>query len=183
MLTRPLRRPDARSSRRARRTTRRLSVLAALVAGTVCYAAGTAAGASRTAAAEKPPGCGLVPASVVGAVYKAPVGPPLAETKGPVTVCNFFSTAPLVSVLVRFEVGESAAQFAATRKQFEQRHDHTVTQPGFGQMAYSVVLGSGKTLTSTIVVLTGSTELLVTGTGALSRAETLARDTLRKLDA
>ena len=69
-------------------------------------------------------------------------------------------------MLVRFQVGENAQQFQAARKQFGSHGLHTTTREGL----YSSVFGSGKTLTSTIVVLTGSTELLISGSGPLSKA-------------
>ncbi|HXR22784.1 MAG TPA: hypothetical protein VN786_09530 [Acidimicrobiales bacterium] len=88
---------------------------------------------------------------------------------------------PAISVLVRFQTGEDRAEFDAARRQFDRRGEHSVSRSGFGQSAYSVVLGSGKTMTSTIVALTGSTELLVTGTGPLYKAERLAERVLAKL--
>jgi len=84
-------------------------------------------------------------------------------------------------VLVRFETGEPKAGFEAARQQFDRRGGHTMTRTGLGQGAYSVVLGSGKTQTATVVALTGSTELLVTGTGSLPQAEALAARILPKL--
>jgi len=136
---------------------------------------------SAAQAASKGPGCGLVPASVVDSIYGASFTGPTAQTKGPVTVCTYFSSAPVVSVLVRFEVNETVAMFKAGRKSFSAHNEPTVTVPGLAQMAYSSVLGSGKTLTSTVVVLTGKTELLVTGTGPLSKALSLTKKVLAKL--
>jgi hypothetical protein len=115
-------------------------------------------------------GCGLVPASVVDGTYGASVTGPTAQTKGPVTVCTYFSSSPVLSVLLRFEVNETVAMFKAGRKSFSAHEEPTVTVPGLAQMAYSSVFGSGKTLTSTVVVLSRQTELLVTGTGPLSIA-------------
>jgi hypothetical protein len=68
--------------------------------------------------------------------------------------------------------------FSAERAQFERHKEHTVTQHGIGTEAYSVVLGTAKAQTSTVVVLEGSTELLVTGTGLLTKAFALARKVL-----
>jgi hypothetical protein len=132
-------------------------------------------------ATTKLPGCGLVPPSLVSKIYRAPFGAPEAQTEGPVQVCFFFATAPVISVIVRFQVGESLVTFNAGRKQFDARGEHTVTRTGFGRAAYSVVLGSGAALTGTIAVLTGSTELLVSGTGALAKCEALADKVLPKL--
>lgn len=56
-----------------------------------------------------------------------------------------------------------------------------MTRYGSGRSAYSVVLGSLKTQTGTLVALTGTTELLVSGTGPLSKAEALAQKVLPKL--
>ena len=114
-------------------------------------------------------------------MYGAKFGPVFSETKGHVTVCITLGTAPVISILVRFQTGEERATFDASRREFDRRGEHTVNRSGFGQSAYSVVLGSGKTMTSTIVTLTGSTELLVTGTGALNKAEQLAKRVLANL--
>ena len=144
-------------------------------------ASSVAWGASAAQAAGKGPGCGLVPVSVVDGAYGARVTGPTAQTKGPVTVCSFSSSAPVLYVLVRFEVNETVAMFKAGRKSFTAHKEPTVTVPGLGLMAYSSVFGSGKTLTSTVVVLTGQTELLVTGTGPLSKALSLTKKVLAKL--
>jgi len=152
----------------------------ALVAG-VALAAPALGLSTATAGAAAPPTCGLASPSLVGSVYGAKFGPVFSETKGHVTVCSYVRTAPVISVLVRFQTGEDRADFDAARRQFDRRGEHSVSRSGFGQSAYSVVLGSGKTITSTIVALTGSTELLVTGTGALYKAEQLAETVLAKL--
>jgi hypothetical protein len=152
---------------------------ASLVLGAM--ASSVAWGASAAQAAGKGPGCGLVPASVVDGVYGARLTGPAAQTQGPVTVCSFSSSAPVLYVLVRFEVNETVAMFKAGRKSFTAHKEPTVTVPGLGLMAYSSVFGSGKTLTSTVVVLTGKTELLVTGTGPLAKALSLTKKVLAKL--
>jgi hypothetical protein len=136
---------------------------------------------TTASAAQSQPGCALVPVATVDSVYGVKVGAPTAVSKPPVTVCTYDSLQPIVSVLVRFQVGENAQQFQAARKQFGSHGLHTTTREGLGQRAYSSVFGYGKNLTSTIVVLTGSTELLISGSGPLSKAELLARKVLPKL--
>jgi hypothetical protein len=132
-------------------------------------------------AALAPPTCALAPPGVVGPIYGARFGAPTAKTQGLVTVCSYLSVEPVISVLVRFETDESKAEFEAGRRQFDRLGEHTVTRAGFGQSAYSVTLGSGQVLTGTLVVLTGPTELLVSGTGPLKKAEALADKVLPKL--
>lgn len=157
----------------------RAALAASLAMGAI--ASPVALGGSVAQAAAKGPGCGLAPASVVDGVYGAKLTGPTAQTQGPVTVCSFFSVAPVVSVLVRFEVNETVAMFEAGRKSFTEHKEPTRTVPGLGRMAFSSVLGSGNTLTSTVVVLSGQTELLVTGTGPLAKALSLAKKVLAKL--
>jgi hypothetical protein len=144
----------------------------------VALAASALGLSTATAGAAAPPTCALASPGLVGSVYGAKFGPVFSETKGHVTVCSYASTMSVISVLVRFQTGEDRADFDASRRQFDRRGEHTVNRPGFGQSSYSVVLGSGKTVTSTIVALTGSTELLVTGTGPLYKAEQLAKRVL-----
>jgi hypothetical protein len=98
-------------------------------------ASSVAWGASAAQAAGKGPGCGLVPASVVDRAYGAHVTGPTAQTKGPVTVCSYFSSAPVVSVLVRFEVNETVAMFKAGRKSFTAHKEPTVTVPDLAAAA------------------------------------------------
>jgi hypothetical protein len=168
---------SAGSARRARMARRGL--VTTLTIGAM--ATSVALGGSVAQAAGKAPGCGLVPASVVDGVYGSSVTGPQAQTKGPVTVCVYNSSPPVVYVLVRFEVNETVAMFKAGRKTFDAHKEPTATVSGLGHMAYSSVLGSGKTLTSTVVVLTGHTELLVTGTGSLTKALSLTKKVLAKL--
>ncbi len=130
------------------------------------------------AASDHPPSCAVVPAQTVGGVYGRGFGPPQSRSTGSVTVCSYLNPANGVFVLVRIEVGTTREMFSAERAQFDRHKEHTVTQHGIGTEAYSVVLGTAKVQTSTVVVLEGSTELLVSGTGPLTKAFTLARKVL-----
>src|SRR5579863_7434781 len=118
--------------------------LSALVAS-AALAASVIGLCTATAGAAAPPTCGLASPSLVGSVYGAKFGTVFSETKGHVTVCSYVDTGSAVSVLVRFQTGEERADFDASRREFDRRGGHTVNRSGFGQSAYSVVLGSGKT--------------------------------------
>jgi hypothetical protein len=129
-------------------------------------------------ASDRPPSCAVVPAQTVSEVYGRGFGAPQSRSTGSVTVCSYLNPANGVFVLVRIGVGTTRQMFSAERAQFERHKEHTVTQDGIGTEAYSVVLGTAKAQTSTVVVLQGSTELLVTGTGLLTKAFALARKVL-----
>jgi hypothetical protein len=129
-------------------------------------------------ASDRPPSCAVVPAQTVSEVYGRGFAAPQSRSTGSVTVCSYLNPANGVFVLVRIGVGTTRQMFSAERAQFDRHKEHTVTQHGIGTEAYSVVLGTAKTQTSTVVVLQGSTELLVTGTGLLTKAFALARKVL-----
>jgi hypothetical protein len=120
----------------------------------------------------------VVPAQTVSEIYGHGFGPPEERSNASVTVCSYLNPGNGVSVLVRIELGATRRTFSAERRQFDRYKEHTVTQGGIGTAAYSVVLDAGPAQTSTVVVLEGRTELLVTGTGPLAKAVALARKVL-----
>jgi hypothetical protein len=111
-----------------------------------------------------------VSAKTIKAAVGVTVRSPVVTKNGPVTVCDFLSATPL---LVRFETRENATLFAVGRKGFSQHGEPTKTVGGLGNAAYSSSLAGGKA--NTIVILKGSTELLITGPEPLPKLETLAK--------
>lgn len=124
---------------------------------------------TATAAAVSGPSCNLASAKSVKSALGITVGSPSVTKNGPVTVCEFASTSPL---LVRFETNESASMFAAGQKSFTQHGQPTKTVNGLGTKAYSSTF-AGKT--NTIVVLKNKTELLITANEPLAKLEALAK--------
>jgi len=139
---------------------------------TLILATGATAALASTgaAAAASGPSCSLASAKRVKSALGLTVGSPSVTKNGPVTVCEFASTSPL---LVRFETNESASMFAAGRKGFTQHGEPTKTVSGLGTAAYSSSLAGGKS--NTIVVLKDTTELLITGAEPLAKLEALAK--------
>jgi hypothetical protein len=131
--------------------------------------AAVALAGTGTAAAVSGPSCNLASAKSVKSALGITVGSPSVTKNGPVTVCEFASTSPL---LVRFETNESASMFAAGQKSFTQHGQPTKTVNGLGTKAYSSTF-AGKT--NTIVVLKNKTELLITANEPLAKLEALAK--------
>ena len=123
-----------------------------------------------TAAAGSGPSCNLASAKSVKSALGITVRSPSVTKNGPVTVCLFTSTPPL---LVRFETNETASLFAFGRKSFGQHGEPTKTVNGLGTQAYSSTLAGGKS--NTIVVLKNKTELLITANEPLAKLEALAK--------
>jgi hypothetical protein len=86
--------------------------------------------------------------------------------------------APVATVIVRFETAMTPASFAAARTQFDQNGEASTTVSGFGDAAYSSTLGSGQYANTTLVVLKGSTGLLVTGPASLAQIQALEQQIL-----
>ncbi len=118
--------------------------------------------------------CPSIPASEVNRELGTSVGPPTSRVEGPVTVCVYKSTTEPQSAIVRIETGTSAAAFAAARAQFDKQGETTTPAPGLGDQAYTSTLTAGGITNSTVVVLKGSTSLLVTGSATVPQVEALA---------
>lgn len=157
-----------------------LAVLAAAIAVSVAAGAGATtsrSGARSALAATTPqrlnaqssgPSCSVASAKKVKAALGITVTAPLVTKNGPVTVCQFMNGTGL---LVRFQTSETASLFAAGRKSFAQHGEPTKIVNGVGTKAYSSSIGS----TSTIVVLKGKIELLITANVSLPKVVALAK--------
>ena len=129
----------------------------------------------------KTPSCATVSPQLIKSALGLAVPAPQATPNGSGLVCTYGKLGQGKQVIVRFQTGESAAAFAAARKQFDAHGEPTKTFAGLGVPAYSSVLGSGVYLNSTIVALKGSTELLVTAPAPLAGVAALVKKTLAAL--
>lgn len=168
--------PTQLSRRAARRATWQRGLLAsALVAVLVCIAAPFAGAAPDALRADRAaPSCSLASAKAVKAAFGTTIGAPTVTKNGPVTVCQYASSTLL---LVRFETGETAARFAAGRNSFKTHGESTTSVKGVGTGAYSSTIGGATTL----VVLKGTTELLLTATSSQPKIISLAKLILASL--
>jgi len=160
--------PGHRPARRRARVTG--SVGLGLGAAVAVFGAG-AAGASGHP-------CGGITATQVDAALGTRVGSPKVVTNGSVSECTFADHGGPATTIVRVQTGVSPQAWTASRSQFDKHGEPTVTVTGLANRAYSSSLGSGRYLYSTIVVLKGRTELLVTAPVALAKVEALARRAL-----
>jgi hypothetical protein len=126
-------------------------------------------------------GCSAVSPSEVKSTLGIAVGKPRTQTVGPATTCSYPKGTLPSAVIVRFQTGMTAKTFAADRKQFEAHGEKTKTVTGIGSSAYSSTLGSGSFAVNTLVVLKGSTEVLVTGPASLAKVTALMKKVLAKV--
>ena len=97
------------------------------------------------------------------------------------TVCTYKSTTQPQSAIVRIETGTNAAAFAASKAQFATEGQTTTPAPGLGDQAYTSTLTAGGITNTTVVVLKGTTSLLVTGSATVPQVEALATQILNSL--
>ena len=145
---------------RTRNHSARWAVVSALIA-----LAGFAVSPSAQAAT---PSCSLASAARVRSALGVTVASPQVMKNATVTVCQFITTSAL---LVRFQTAETTQLFAFGRKSFGQHGLPTKTVGGLGTKAYSASTQGSNTL----VILQGTTELLVQGRTPLPKLEALAK--------
>jgi hypothetical protein len=163
----------AESCSRRRRSGQLLSATLAL--------AGSAAAAILSApveAALRPYGalsCSKVSATEIKKALGITVGTTKVTTVGSSTTCTYTHS----TMTVKISAGFSSASFTTDRKSFDSHGEPTKTVSGLGSSAFSSTIGSGSYATNTVVVLKGSTELLITATQVnLAKVEGLAKTVL-----
>lgn len=120
--------------------------------------------------------CGKVSAAEINSSLGITVGTTKVTTVGSSTTCTYSHS----TMIVKISGGFSAASFAADRKSFDSHGEPTKTVTGLGSGAFSSTIGAGTYATNTIVVLKGSTELLITAPQAsLGKIEGLAKTVLK----
>lgn len=151
----------------------RIALLISIPAALVLAAAPTTASAAEKMAWAV--SCTRVSSTQVHAMLGAPARTPQVQKNGPVSVCSYGA------VIVRVQTGVSMKVFQSGRKQFGAHGEPTKTVHDLGTDAYSSVTGSGTHAMSTVVTLSGRTELLVAAPASLPRVESFVKKVLPSL--
>jgi hypothetical protein len=117
-------------------------------------------------------GCALAPASEVSAALGISASNPITTTNSTVTICTYPGGA-----LIRFQTGETAANFAVGKAGFGQHGESVSDVSGLGDAAYSSSLAS----TNTLVALKGSIEILISSSASLAKERVLMQELLAKV--
>jgi hypothetical protein len=120
--------------------------------------------------------------ATVQATLGLAVNAPTPTVNGIVTVCTYTGTGSAPStVIVRFAGESTRASFDVAKAQFAGHQEPTTDVTGLGDAAYSSTLGAGSIVQNTVVVLKGTTEMLVSAPAPLDQVEALARQVLPSL--
>ena len=109
---------------------------------------------------------------------------PSTLTRSSTTECGYRGVHTAnAAVIIRYDTDASASSFVKYRTSFERRGLKLGSITGLGDQAYYFSDQVGHTTVTTVVLLKGSLQVLVTGTGALDPIGSIARYTLAQYEA
>lgn len=150
-------------------------------------ALGLIAGGCSDSSGDNHLSCDLAPASEVGATLGltnllAPVSEiKFSGTTDAVTRCSYGLDTNAHTVIINFDTGTDAAGFAASKQSFVQYGVPVTDVSDLGEAAYFCAAGTQQVTSNTLVVLKGSTTVLITSGASRAQEEALARQILAKL--
>lgn len=110
-----------------------------------------------------PGACAMAPSALVGTALKLPVSRVVGTVEGPVTVCAYTGR---YEVIVRFQHGEDAGEFAAYRHATGTNHQLITAVPGLGHGAYLAMYTLAKPPVNTLAVRDGRVAIFITSPAA-----------------
>ncbi len=129
--------------------------------------------------ASKPPACPS--ASEVDQALKAGLDSPTDDVNGSIRTCTYDTTAGGDEVVIRFETGVSAADFAATAQSPGPSGETPSAITGLGDAAFTMQREEPGGTVTEVAALSGTTEVSVLAPVRVSDVETLVRTLLDSL--
>jgi hypothetical protein len=127
--------------------------------------------------------CKLVVPSVVATALEESMDYPVTLKRGATTECAYRGIhTTTAAVIIRYDTGVTSANFANTRTTFERRGLKLGPISGLGDEAYYFDTQVGKSTVTTVVLLKGYLQVLVTGTATLDPIGSIARYTLAQYE-
>jgi hypothetical protein len=129
--------------------------------------AGPAVSPRAQTVGANPRACAGVPATMVSAALKLPLGRVVGAVEGPVTVCAYTGR---YEVIVRFQRHENAAEFADAKHATGADHQLITAVAGLGHGAYLATYTLAKPAVNTLVARRGQLAIFISSPAPL-RAE------------
>ena len=128
--------------------------------------------------------CKLVSPSVISTALEESMSVPETLTSGSKTECVYRTEEGTgAAVLILYETRSSASAFDKSRENFEQRGLQLGPITDLGDQAYYFSSKASKSTVTTVAVMKGSLQLLVTGSATLDQIGSIARYTLSEFEA
>jgi hypothetical protein len=121
--------------------------------------------------------CSNAPTSMVGKVLNLPTGKVIATAEGPVTICAYQGR---YEVLIRYQDGETAADFAQARSSQANLHQTVAGVNGLGDGAYVATDAASKPTLITLGARAGDVAIFITSSASLGKERTLMTHLLAK---
>ncbi|MGH3169158.1 MAG: hypothetical protein ACRDN0_25175 [Trebonia sp.] len=131
--------------------------------------------ASSTASTSQ---CSVTSSALVGKALGLPVGKVIPSVEGPVTVCAY---AGRNEVLIRYQTGETAAEFAQGKSSQQGLHQTVAAVGGLGDGAYSATDSAGRSQLYTLAARSGDIAVFITSPAPLSAERSLMTKLLAKV--
>jgi hypothetical protein len=141
-------------------------------------ASGSALAAENSPGGGQAPYCAQAPASMVSSALRLSLGKQVTTAEGPVSVCAYLGR---YMVMVRYQSGENAKQFAEGRKSLGRLHQAITSVHGLGDQAYFASAGSGQQETNTLAARKGPIAVFLTAPKPLGAERSLMNQLLGKL--
>lgn len=140
--------------------------------------AGAPSAVSSAARAASTSQCSVSSSAMVGKALGLSVGKVIPSVEGPVTVCAF---AGRYEVLIRYQTGETAAEFARGKSSQQSLHQAVAAVGGLGDAAYSATDSAGRPQLYTLAVRSGDIAVFITSPARLSAERALMTKLLAKV--
>jgi hypothetical protein len=126
----------------------------------------------------------LVSRTLVATALSESMYAPTTLTRGATTECAYLAESVAnATVIIRYDTDTTASAFATARAAFEGHGLKLGPITGLGDQGYYFTEQTGNTTVSTVVLLKGSLQLLVTGTAAVNPIGSIARFALGEYEA
>jgi hypothetical protein len=135
---------------------------------------GSVGAADNTASTSE---CSNAPSAMVGKVLKLPTGKVIATAEGPVTICAYEGR---YEVLIRYQDGETAAEFAQARSSQASLHQTVAGVNGLGGGAYAATDAVSKPTLITLGARDGDVAIFITSSASIGAERTLMAHLLAK---
>jgi hypothetical protein len=120
--------------------------------------------------------CRLVSPSVVATALSASMNYPTTLNQRSTTVCAYRAKRSAgTAVIIRYDSRSSSEAFANTKATFRHRGQKLAPITGLGDEAYYFSETAGEVTVTTIVVRSGSMQLLITGTSTVDPLGSIAQ--------
>jgi hypothetical protein len=128
--------------------------------------------------------CTLVSRTLVATALNESMYAPTALTRGATTECAYRAESVAnATVIIRYDTDTTASAFVKYRTTFERHGLKLGPVTGLGDQGYYFTEQAGGMTVSTVVLLKGSLQLLVTGTAAVNPIGSIARFALGEYEA